>query len=369
MSFYIRGYRGQHRILAVAKTTVACDILKAEQKEYIFFSDNQVSIHIKDESIDVCIQDFDADALSEYDVIELSEQGIAEVIYQSESKDNAILITMKCNSNCVMCPCSEQSRKNGFVSSIDRLKEILRYTPKDAEHITITGGEPWIIKNDMFDFLKILQKDFYNTDFLLLTNGRAFASQDITDEFIRCKPDKMRVAIPIYGYDALSHDAITQVEGSFEQSVRGIHNLLAHRMDIEIRIVVSKLNIGYMQKVAEFITRSFNGIEVVHFMAIEMLGNAVKNADRVWIPYEEIFEHLKESIITVIKSGIDVELYNFPLCTVDRAFWNLCRKSISEYKVSFASVCDRCKVKQICGGMFNSTMRFCKFDPKPILEG
>ena len=369
MSFYIRGYHGPHRILAVAKSQETAETIKSEGKSYIFFSDNTTKIHTQGEYTDVSIQNLDINSLNDYDVIEVSERGVAEVIYQRMSKDNAVLVTMKCNSNCIMCPCSEQSRKHGFVSSIDRLREILEYTPKDAEYITVTGGEPWLLKNDMFEFLSILQQKFYNTEFFLLTNGRAFASKELTDKFIKCKPDKMRVAIPIYGYDALSHDSITQTTGSFEQSVQGIHNLLSHRMDIEIRIVVNKLNIKNMQKIAEYIVEHFKGIVVVHFMAIEMLGNAAKNADKVWIPYEDIFKHLREPITTVIKSGIDVELYNFPLCTVDREFWSLCRKSISEYKVRFTPACDKCKVKQLCGGMFDSTMRFCKFNPQPIIEG
>ena len=369
MSFYIREYGGPHRILAAAKSTEAVEAIIAEGKNYIFFEHNKAELYIQGEHIDVSIQNLEIEELNDFDVIELYDNGVAEVIYQSTSNNNAILLTMKCNSNCVMCPCSEKSRKYGFISSIDRLREILMYTPKNAEYITITGGEPWLIRDDMFEFMKILQKDFYNTEFLLLTNGRAFASKSITNQFIQCKPDKMRVGIPIYGYDAKSHDAITQAEGSFEQSVKGIKNLLSHRMDIEIRIVVSKLNVEYMQKIADYIVEHFAGIVVVHFMAIEMMGNAVKNADKVWLPYEDCFKFLKDSITTIIRAGIDVELYNFPLCTVDKEFWGLCRKSISDYKVQFASNCEQCIVKQLCGGMFDSTMRFCKFNPEPIIEG
>ena len=369
MSFYIQGYTGNHSILSVAKTKAVAEKLASEKYNYIFLSKDCTYININNMRYDVSVPKFDIDVLAEFDVIEVLENGIADIIYQSTSKDNAIVVTMGCNSNCVMCPCSEKSRKYGFISSIERLSEILKYTPKTAEHITITGGEPCLLKEDMFKFMAILQREFFNTDFLLLTNGRAFSINEFTYQFIKNKPNKMKVAIPIYGYNAESHDSITQTKGSFEQMVKGIHNLLSYKMDIEVRIVISKLNINLMQEIADFIVRNFKGIVVVHFMAIEMLGNAAKNSDLVWIPYEDIFDYIRKPIVTIIKAGIDVELYNFPLCTVQQDFWGLCKKSISEYKVKYTEECNKCKVKSLCGGMFDSTMNFCHFKPKPITAG
>lgn len=365
MSFFIKEYTGGHRILSVAKSHDAVNILNEQKKNYIFFDNRKIQIVTGGKATNVSCN---IDTLDDFDVIEVVENGIADIVYQKKSDDNAIVVTTKCNSNCVMCPCSEMSRKKGFISSLERLQEILKYIPKDARHITITGGEPTLLKNDIFIFMEQLQRDYFNTEFLLLTNGRAFASKTFTDKFISVKPDKMRVAIPIYGYNEETHDSITQAKGSFVQAVEGIKNLLAHHMDIEIRIVISKLNIHYMQEVAEFIINNFKGIEVVHFMAIEMMGNAAKNSELVWIPYENIFEYIKQPIISIIESGIDVELYNFPLCTVDKEFWSMCRKSISGYKVCYPQQCHNCLVQSLCGGMFNSTMKFCRFNPQPILE-
>ena len=35
----------------------------------------------------------------------------------------------------------------------------------------------------------------------------------------------------------------------------------------------------------------------------------------------------------LIANGINVGLYNFPLCSVPKAYWGLYKKSISEYKI------------------------------------
>ena len=58
-------------------------------------------------------------------------------------------------------------------------------------------------------------------------------------------------------------------------------------------------------------------------MAMEMTGNAHKNADTLWVPYRESFQFVKKGIDKLIESGIDVKLYNYPLCTVDRGYWML----------------------------------------------
>ena len=368
MSLYIQNYSGRHCILSVAKNAETVEILSRKGVNYIFINDEGTQINIDNVRYNVQIKNVNADALEDFDVIEILENGIADIIYQRMSTDNAFVVTMRCNSNCIMCPCSERSRKHGFISSIERLKDMVMYTPKSAEYITITGGEPCLLKENLFVFMKMLQYELYNTEFLMLTNGRAFSIPGFTEKFISNKPNKMRVAIPIYGYNTSTHDAITQTAGSFMQTVQGINNLLHYKMDIEIRIVVSKLNISYMQQIADFIVSNFKGIIGVHFMAIEMLGNAVKNADKVWIPYEHIFEYIREPILTIIKNGIDVQLYNFPLCTVSKEFRGICKKSISEYKVRFADNCDKCAVKSLCGGMFESTKRYCDFKPNPITQ-
>ena len=65
---------------------------------------------------------------------------------------------------------------------------------------------------------------------------------------------------------------------------------------------------------------------------------------------------------------MDVKLYNFPLCAVKKEYWVLCSKSISDYKIEYDDVCSQCKVKEICGGIFDSTKRMAKITGKPILE-
>lgn len=97
-----------------------------------------------------------------------------------------------------------------------------------------------------------------------------------------------------------------------------------------------------------------------------MTGNAAKNKNRVWISYPDAFRASKKAIDLLIGAGIDVELYNFPLCAVDKMYRSLCEKSISDYKIRYTERCEKCCQKDACGGMFAGTVRLSKDDIIPL---
>ena len=59
-----------------------------------------------------------------------------------EEREIDIFVTNKCNSNCIMCPMSEGSRRKNNPEHIEELKAYIRELPKDVEYINVTGGEP-----------------------------------------------------------------------------------------------------------------------------------------------------------------------------------------------------------------------------------
>lgn len=302
-----------------------------------------------------------------HDVFEIHEDGRMFRCYSDKASDNVIFITGRCNSSCVMCPDSDTFRARAPIRSLDSLLAMIECIPSDVQHLTITGGEPFMLGKDFFSLLTRLRERFHNTEFLLLTNGRVLCLPEYCNELLRTMPPQTTIAIPIHGFDAQSHDAITRAPGSFEQTIRGAKRLLSLGARVELRIVVSKLSANYLESIASLIISELSATACVKFIALEMLGNAAKNENSVWIPYSEGFKKSKAAIIELVSHGIDVGLYNFPLCAVESEFWPICEKSISDYKVRFASECDRCYVKDACGGVFAGT-RHLAFEDLQALE-
>lgn len=88
-----------------------------------------------------------------------------------------------------------------------------------------------------------------------------------------------------------------------------------------------------------------------------MTGNAAKNKNRVWISYPDAFRVSKKAIDLLIGAGIDVGLYNFPLCAVDKMYRSLCEKSISDYKIRYTERCEKMLSKR---RMRRNVRRYCK---------
>lgn len=307
------------------------------------------------------------DTIKDHDIIEIIPlRKIARVWFRADSNDNAIVVTNQCNCNCIMCPEPFTIRQNDVVS-VEKIMNLLRLIEIHPQYLCITGGEPTLLKEKLFDILDVCRDRFPYTKFNLLTNARMFSYENYVKEFNMHKPQNMSIGIPIYGDNSEVHDAITDTNGSFIQSMKGIKNLIESGNQIELRIVVSKMNYNRLVELSTFIIKELPKVKRVSIMGLEMLGNAIINKEKVWIYYEEMKENLTDTAVNFIGHGIETYFYNFPLCFIDEKLWSITHKSISDYKVRYYNECEDCKVKAKCGGFFNSTINLKEIKVQPII--
>ena len=353
----IPSYAGDYRIVSLALDEKTKQDLLEEDVDFIYVSSNEVMIY--PEEHELTNQGEVAGWFSEcnnYDVFEIYEDGTVFRCYDDRSSENLFFVTGRCNSNCIMCPSPENNRRNAYAANIDDLIMIASHIPSDASHITVTGGEPFLAGKDLFRLLAYCKEKFIGTEFQILTNGRVFALEDYCMELAESMPTNTIMGIPLHGSRPEVHDVITQTKNSFAQTIAGLRRLLGIGIKVEIRIVVSRLNVTNLTDIAELIASELNRVHHVSIMAMEMTGSAHINRERVWIPYGESFLYVKPAIEKLIENGIDVRLYNYPLCVVDKEYHMICSKSISSWKVRYAEECEGCKLKESCGGVFAGTM-------------
>lgn len=339
------------------------DLFEEGYRAYIFQSKPEIEVL---SNISYCYDIQNYETLIDFDVLEIINDVYIKVLYRDDSDDNAIVVTNQCNSNCIMCPDSDIVRMGKENVDINKLIEYVRCIPNDARYITITGGEPGMLKKDLNVLLRECKQCLPDTEFLLLSNGRVFSNTEYVDEFAESIPSNIRVGIPLYADNEEEHDNITRAKGSFRQTLTGIRNLIERNIDIEIRIVVLKKNYKLLENIASFITREIPQVKMVNIMALEMLGNSFKNKNEVWINFEDINEYLYRACIKLIKSGIITNLYNFPLCNLNEKLYTLAHRSITDYKVRYKEECNGCQAKDICGGFFFSTINMKDIKVKPI---
>lgn len=369
MIIKIDNYNLGRKVASLAFSKDVDEDLKSNDLETIFLEEDSIFFWKSNVRIFITPETHERFSYCDnYDVFQIDERGNAYLYYNNETDDNAFMVTGKCNSNCVMCPAGDYLRKTGENADMEELLEIIRHIPTDARHFTITGGEPFLVGDGLFPFFSALRDKFKHTDFLLLTNGRALSIPSYFNRFNESAPFNMLVGIPIHGPNAILHDSITRSPGGFNQTMQGIENLLNAGRRVEIRLVVSLLNYEYISDIIDLIIDRLPNVNCVKIMGMEMTGNAAINRESLWLSYNDAFKASKEGINKLINKKIDVALYNFPLCSVDKEYRMLCRKSITDYKIRFAESCDLCKVKDACGGMFAGTFMLAQNDVVPEVD-
>lgn len=308
------------------------------------------------------------DSLCDYDIVEISDTGLLYRAYANNEPDSTIFLGAKCNSNCIMCPAGDTERKKGFSYSRNILMTYIDYLPYDLEYLVITGGEPTLQTNLFLETLSRVKEKYPYTQVLLLTNGRSLSDKWLFDQVYQRRPNNFRIAIPLHGDNPELHDYITRAPGSFAQSILALHRLENTDIKIEIRIVVTKTNCDNLLGIAKLITSNFKRVFCVNFIGLEPRGNCALNYDSVYIDHQTSFLKSKPAIEHLISCSYDVGLYNYPLCAIDKDFWPIAAKSISGYKNVYHQDCEKCNVKEICGGFFTATMSIARPKVFPIVS-
>lgn len=282
-----------------------------------------------------------------------------------EQDDVILYVTEACNSNCIMCPMSAASRKRGLSLTQEQWEQVDGAIPADAQHVTITGGEPFLEYRKVLPVMKHIAETRPEAEVLVLTNGRAFSLDFITSEMFSFLTDRFTFAIPVHGPDAGLHDRITQAEGSFAETMAGIRKIAKSPARIEIRIVAHRLNLDALNDTIRMLVDSKIRISVINIIAMEMTGCAAANREKLWVDYDEICRAVYPGIQYAILHQTDMGLYNFPLCCVPKELWGIAKNSISYSKVRYYEECGKCREYKACGGLFKSTMqlKLCRVKP------
>ena len=93
------------------------------------------------------------------------------------SNDNALFITSQCNNRCVMC-CQPPLLRNDLDGYFQKNKALIDSAPRELRSLGITGGEPTLLGDRLFELLRHIRTKLPETEIHLLTNGRAFADKE-----------------------------------------------------------------------------------------------------------------------------------------------------------------------------------------------
>jgi His-Xaa-Ser system radical SAM maturase HxsC len=293
------------------------------------------------------------DHLEDGDVVALQPNGHIRTLYRINSPHNALFTTDRCNSFCVMCSQPPKPRDENRLAEHLRLIDLM---DPGTRELGITGGEPTLLKQGLLQIIERCKQRLPHTSLHILSNGRLFYYGSFARRLAEIGHPDLMIGIPLYSDLEDEHDFVVQARGAFDQTLVGLHNLARWGVPVEIRVVLHGYTWKRLSKLAEFVYRNLPFASHVAFMGLEIMGFAVANLREIWIDPFDYAAELARSVTYLARRGMNVSIYNHPLCVVRPEVWGYCRQSISDWKNDYLPECTSCRERERCGGFFSSSL-------------
>ena len=287
------------------------------------------------------------------DIIKINAtRGSLRTLYRRNSRHNSVLVTERCNNYCLMCSQPPKGINDDYL--VDELLQAIPLMSRETSSVVITGGEPTLLGLRLLELLDAFRCYLPNTAIHVLSNGRSFRNFDYAKAIGRVQHADLMFGIPLYSDISSKHDYVVQADGAFDDTIRGIINLKAAGIKVEIRVVLHNLTYARLPELARFIRRNLTFCDHVALMGLEMTGFTRSNLEKLWIDPKDYQPQLRDAVTVLDEANMNVSIYNHQLCVLDESLHRFSRKSISDWKNEFMPECNSCTRKRECGGFFSS---------------
>lgn len=212
-----------------------------------------------------------------------------------------------CNNFCIGCgiPPFQIRNRNGRPTQ-EVIQDMEEGKKAGYKIIHLTGGE-LTIQDNVFELLSYARKLFDKVYFT--SNGRMLAYTPFVKKLVSLNLDCY--SISLHGPTPEIHQAWTRTPGSFEQTVKGIQNLVKYTDKVCVNTVVWRENYNKLDQMANFIlklgVRKFNPLNLVP------TGRAKKIYPVLMIDLLRL-KDLDKQFIDKISFFSDIDIEDFPRC-------------------------------------------------------
>jgi MoaA/NifB/PqqE/SkfB family radical SAM enzyme len=295
-----------------------------------------------------------------------------------------IKLGYSCNNDCIHCVIADHRDlvlQKGLPEDIseETYRKELQDSRARADRVVFTGGEP-TIRRELLDLIAFARDLGFVIS--MQTNGRRLSRMDFARAL--CGLAQVNFTIALHGPNSAVHDAITQREGSFYETVQGIRNVLeivGNARSMGCKIVISKMNAPYIVDTVRFMLSL--GIESVSLTFPHACGNARKDFFNVVPRYRDIQQQILNALEICFQEGASVQTEALPYCLIpgfefcsteltqqsdytelkqygceNIIDWNRVRVKIKEK----GPACPLCRFDKVCEGPWNEYPQNYGFD-------
>lgn len=214
-------------------------------------------------------------------------------------------ITYQCNNHCVFCAVGNRVKQD---LSLDYIKEVLaRYREQGVGLCDLDGGEP-TLHPDLIEIVSHARKLGYRT-INITSNGRRLAYKDFARRLLASGITSLLISI--HGPDAATHDEITGVPGSFQETMQGIQKCLALAPEGLDFGVNTTLSIHNFRRLEELVNLLFSiGVRKFNVQFLTPFGRAAQSL----VPEPGEAAAVVREVIDKWKERAAFQVINLPYC-------------------------------------------------------
>jgi MoaA/NifB/PqqE/SkfB family radical SAM enzyme len=214
-----------------------------------------------------------------------------------------------CNLKCTHCMI-EGTMDWLRPESADRFEQVLAINAQQGRWrvLTLTGSEI-TLRRDLPELARRARASGFE-HVRIQTHGMRLADADYCAQLVDAGVDEYFVSVT--AADAATHDAITQVRGSYDKTLRGLHNLDQHEgVAILTNTVVTRLSYRQLPAVVECLRplRRLAQMEFWNYWPMKETDEKDLIASHL-----DVLPYLREAIAKARACGRSVEVKNFPEC-------------------------------------------------------
>jgi MoaA/NifB/PqqE/SkfB family radical SAM enzyme len=194
-------------------------------------------------------------------------------------------------------------------SSTRKVKEQIVESKKyGLKNLCFNGGEP-TIRKDLIPLVKFAKKCGYQ-NIKIQSNGMRFRDKAYVDSIISAGANIFHMSV--HGHNSEIHDRLTMVPGSFKMAVEGIRNLIERGAEIELDIIVTKLNYKELLGTIKYFEEA--GVKSFNFWFVNIEGKVFDNINGIVPRMSDAAHFLKECFDYCSRNGLRCYSLYIPYC-------------------------------------------------------